>query len=205
MVNDWKRQKGNDKTDHEVILSGSVTLDCKVSGGVPIPQIKWYKFGEPLRPNLKLGYSHTCSRNRPIKVGKWPLKVTDKLLKSMAIIGKVADDRPEKIAINLQAQNMFSATTATLRNQRPFWHRPISNLSQKIPIAINFHFSKFKIFQNRRFFKDYFQKQSVLPVFDISENLTFLTIFRSSDFRQFWNEQFYFKLTILVNFEIDDF
>ena len=66
LVNNWKRPKGNDNTDHEVILSGSVTLDCKVSGGVPIPQIKWYKFGEPLRPNLKLGYSLFFSRNRRI-------------------------------------------------------------------------------------------------------------------------------------------
>ena len=59
--------QGNDNTDHEVILSGSVTLDCKVSGGVPIPQIKWYKFGEPLRPSLKLGYSlsfrQSCRHN----------------------------------------------------------------------------------------------------------------------------------------------
>ena len=80
LVNDWKRPKGNDNTDHEVILSGSVTLDCKVSGGVPIPQIKWYKFGEPLRPNLKLEYSHTCSLeithswNWLIKVRNWPFK-----------------------------------------------------------------------------------------------------------------------------------
>ena len=65
LVNDWKHQKGNDNTDHEVILSGSVTLDCKVSGGVPIPQIKWYKFGEPLRPNLKLGFSHAFHPKYP--------------------------------------------------------------------------------------------------------------------------------------------
>ena len=68
LIGHFENAIGNDNKDHEVILSGSVTLDCKVSGGVPIPQIKWFKFGEPLRPNLKLGYSHAFSRKYPMLV-----------------------------------------------------------------------------------------------------------------------------------------
>ena len=90
LIGHFENSKGNDNTDHEVILSGSVTLDCKVSGGVPIPQIKWFKFGEPLRPNLKLGYSHMFSQKYPMLV--------DRSVARKSPIKKVADNTRSKMA-----------------------------------------------------------------------------------------------------------